>query len=98
MQGYGGTQVELEREPPARPCCAVMIGSNNIRRPAGMSVQASAEVGRAHQGLALLHFSDQPKPFWSHLPVSLCLIEWRNFTRPTYPKKRAYVEQSSGRV
>jgi hypothetical protein len=24
-----------------------------------------------YQGLTLVHFSAQPKPFWSHLPVSL---------------------------
>jgi hypothetical protein len=24
------------------------------------------------QGLTLVHFSAQPKPFWSHLPVSPC--------------------------
>ena len=30
------------------------------------------------QGLTLVHFSAQPKPFWSHLTVSPCLIDWGN--------------------
>jgi len=28
------------------------------------------------QGLTLVHFSAQPKPLWSYLPVSPCLIDW----------------------
>jgi len=36
----------------------------------------SMRSGASHQGLTLLHFSAQPKPFWSHLPVSPCLIDW----------------------
>jgi len=28
------------------------------------------------QGLTLVHFSAQLKLFWSHLPVSSCLIYW----------------------
>ena len=28
------------------------------------------------QGLTLVHSSAQPKPFWSHLPVSPCLLDW----------------------
>ena len=27
------------------------------------------------QGLTLVHFSAQPKPFWSDLPVSPCLLD-----------------------
>ena len=50
------------------------------------------------QGLTLVHFSPQPKPFWSHLPVSPCLIDWRRILHPTYPTKCAYVEPKSGRV
>jgi hypothetical protein len=28
------------------------------------------------QGLTFVHFSAQQKPFWSHLPVCPCLIDW----------------------
>jgi hypothetical protein len=42
--------------------------------------------------------SAQPKPFWSHLPVSLCLIDWGEIMHPTYPTECAYVEPKSGRV
>jgi len=41
------------------------------------------------QGLTLVHFSAQPKPFWSHLPVSPCLIDWGNIMHPTYPTQCA---------
>jgi len=36
------------------------------------------QVSRASpgQGPTLVHFSAQPKPFFSHLPVSPCLIDW----------------------
>jgi len=44
------------------------------------------------QGLALVHFSAQPKPFWSHLPVSPCQIDWGKFRQVTYPAKCAHVE------
>ena len=40
------------------------------------------------QGLTLVHFSAQPKPFWSHLPVSPCLIEWGKIMHPTYPPQK----------
>jgi len=50
------------------------------------------------QGLTLVHFSAQPVPFWSHLPVSPCLIDWGKIMHPTYPTKCAYVEARSGRV
>ena len=50
------------------------------------------------QGLTIVHFSAQPQPFWSHLPVSPCLIDWGKIMHPTYPTKRAYVEPNSGRV
>jgi len=39
------------------------------------------------QGLTLVLFSTQPKPFWSHLPVSPCLIEWGEFMHPTLSYK-----------
>jgi hypothetical protein len=44
------------------------------------------------------YFSAQPKPCWSHLPVSPCLIDWGEIMHPTYPTKCAYVEPKSGRV
>ena len=55
------------------------------------------DVGKG-QGLTLIHFSAQPKPFWPHLPVSPCLIDWGKIVHPTYPTKCAYVEPKSGRV
>ena len=50
------------------------------------------------QGLTLVHFSAQPKPFWSHLPVPPCLTDWGKIMHPTYPTKCAYVEPRSGGV
>ena len=35
--------------------------------------------------VTLVHVSARPKPFWSHLPVSPCLIDWGNIMHPTYP-------------
>jgi hypothetical protein len=43
------------------------------------------------QGLTLVNFSAQPKPLWSHLLVSPCLIDWGKIMHPTYPTKCAYV-------
>jgi hypothetical protein len=50
------------------------------------------------QGHTLVHFSAQPKPFWSHLPVVPCLINWREIMHLTYPTKCAYAEPESVRV
>ena len=50
------------------------------------------------QRLKLVHFSAQPKPFRSHLPVSPYLIDCRKIMHPTYPTKCAYVEPKSGRA
>jgi len=52
------------------------------------------------QGLTLVHFSAQLKPFWStsHLSVSPCLIEWGKIMHLTNPTKCAYIEPESGRV
>ena len=50
------------------------------------------------QGHTLVHFSAQPKPFWSHLPVSPCLIDWGKIMHPIYPTKYAHVEPKDGRV
>ena len=54
--------------------------------------------GAQRQGLILVHFSAQPKPFWSHLPVPPCLIDCEKIMHPTYPTKSAYVEPKTGRV
>jgi len=58
-------------------------------------VDAADEHG---QGLTLVHCSAQPKPFWSQLPVSPCLIDWGKIMHQPYPTKCAYVEPKSGRV
>ena len=59
---------------------------------------AVAGAAAAGQGLTLVRFSAQPKPFWSHLHVPPCLIKWGIIMTPTYPSKCAYVEPKSGRV
>jgi ankyrin repeat protein len=68
----------------------------------GTSLYLAAYGGYEHvvqwQGLALVHFSAQPKPFWSHLPVFPCLTDWGEIMHPTYPTKCAYVEPKIGRV
>ena len=71
----------------------------NLRRYS----KAAFEQQKQRHGLkawafTLVHFSAQPKPFWSHLPVSPCLIEWGKIMHPTYPTKCAYVEPKIGRV
>ena len=50
----------------------------------GASGQGGADLPRG-QGLTLVHFSAQPKPFWSHPPLSPCLIDWGKIMQPTYP-------------
>jgi len=50
------------------------------------------------QGLTLVHFSAQPEPFWSHLPVYPCVIDWGEIMQPTFPTKYAFVEPKCGRV
>jgi len=52
----------------------------------------------ADQGLTLVHFPAQPRPFFSYLPMSPCLIDWGEIMHPTYPTKCAYVVPKSGRV
>jgi len=41
---------------------------------------------------------DGCKPFWSHLPVPPCLIDWGKVMYPSYSTKCAYVDPKSGRV
>jgi len=57
--------------------------------------------GAGGKGLHLLvHFSAQPKPFWSHLPlpaVSPCLMTGGNSCTQRIPRI-AYVEPECGRV
>jgi hypothetical protein len=52
-------------------------------------VRAVRKFPGAHhgQGLTLVHFSAQCKPFQSHLPVFPCLIDWGKVMHPTYPQK-----------
>jgi hypothetical protein len=42
---------------------------------------------KAHpqQGLTLVHCLAQPRPCWSHFPMSPCLIDRGGIMRPTYP-------------
>jgi hypothetical protein len=76
------------------------------RAPAGPGHGGALLVARArarcqwprHQGLTLVHFSAQLEPFWSHLPVFPCQIDWGKLMHPTYLMKCAYVKPRSGRV
>jgi len=43
----------------------------------------AAKVLARYQGLTHVHFSAQPKPFRSHLPVSPCLKDWGKIMHPT---------------
>ena len=58
-----------------------------------------AQIGTTwYQGLTFVHFLAQPKPSWSHLPVSPCLIDWEIIMHPTDPTNGANIEPKSGRV
>jgi hypothetical protein len=75
---------------------------NGIRASGGghkrtMSVRSDDIGPRPHQGLTLFHVSAQPKPCWSHLLVSPCLIDWGEIMQLMYPMKLANVEPKSGR-
>ena len=70
-------------------------GRSSIGSDAGTSGQGQMGGG---QGLTHVHFIAQPKPFWSHLTVSPCLIDWGKIMHPTYPTKCAYVEPKIGRA
>jgi len=75
------------------------LSSSSARRAeveAGNTVLRGQVAELQGQGLTLVHFSAQPKPCWSHLSFSPCLIDWGEI--PTYPAKCAYVETNSGRV
>jgi len=68
------------------------------RASSSMSCRLSARrVSALQQGLTIVHFSPQPKPCFSHLPVSPCLIDWGEIMHPSYATKRAYGEPKSGR-
>jgi hypothetical protein len=45
-------------------------------RPHALHFLSTLWLGAHSQGLTLVHFSAQPKSFWSQLPVSPCLIDW----------------------
>jgi len=67
------------RPPPSAP-------ARSPKLAAAAAISCSME-----QGLTLVNFSAQPKPLWSHLLVSPCLIDWGKIMHPTYPTKCAYV-------
>jgi len=48
------------------------------------------------QGLTVVHFSVQPKPCWSHLCLSPCLIDWGKIMHPTYPQNVLTLSQIVG--
>ena len=77
---------------------AAGIGTRRQAHSAGSPPRPTLPVSSPRQGLTLVHFSAQPKPFWSHFPVSCCLLDWGKIMHPTYFIKCAYVEQNSGRV
>jgi len=62
------------------------------------ATKTAAAAASGGQGLTLVHFSAQPKPFWAHHPVSPCPIDWGKIMHPTCPTKCADVEPKSGRV
>jgi len=65
----------------------------DVRRRENLRAQNTCEAGAS-----LVHISAQPKPSWTHLPVSPCLLDWGEIMLPTHPTKCAYVEPKSGRV
>ena len=67
----------------ARTALAVV----GVRSPRGVALGSMP----LKQGLTLVHFSAQPKPCWSHLSLSTCLIDWGKIMHPTYPTKCAYM-------
>ena len=60
---------------------ALSAYTSTSRVPAGAPPMLTSR----NQGLTLVHFSAHPKPFWSRLPVSPCLIDWGEIMHPTYP-------------
>jgi len=62
---------------------AQLAAALGVRTPP-VRIDSMAKYGAlARQGLTLVHFSVQLKRFWSHLPVSLCLIDWGRIMHPT---------------
>jgi len=82
----GSAFADVRRPGESRCCCGAAA--------AAAQGEAAAEAG----AFTLVRFSAEPKPFWSHLLVSPCLIDWVKIKHLTYPTKCAYVEQISGRV
>jgi len=101
--GAEGLQGGVDDNEPAASAGAA--GLTGLRRGSGGGAEAedgaASGAGSASawwQGLTLVDFSAQPKLFWSHLPVSPCLIDCGEIMRPTYPTECANVEQNSGLV
>jgi hypothetical protein len=57
---------------------AIFDGANHRRSAGGMPALLRGQHARAGagQGLKLVQLSAQPKPIWSHLPVSPSLTDW----------------------
>jgi hypothetical protein len=67
-----------------------------VGRDGGRAARARRQC--AGRGLTLVHFSAQPRPFWSHLRVAPCLIDGGEIMHPMYPTKSTHVELNSGLV
>jgi len=82
---------------------AAVVGAAAAGSGAGAGAGAAVESGESGSGgggqrLTLVPFSAQPKPFWSHLPVSPSIIDWGEIMHPTYLSKCADVEPESRRA
>ena len=91
MRGKGQSKLKLSGN--GNECKPLTSGMNSL-----LPVLEAVLKTQRGQGLTLAHFAAQPKPFWSNLPVSPCLINCGKIMHPTYPTKCAYVEPKSGRV
>ena len=84
------------------PCACDVSGSSAPSSPfmtqSTSHVDVAPSEAAASQGLTLVHFSAQRKPFWSHLLASPCLLDWGKVMHPRHPTQCAYVEPKSGRV
>ena len=56
----------------------------NLRRYAEDQPGRGDPERRHGQGLTLVHFPAQPKPFWSHLPMGPCLRDRGKIMHPMY--------------
>jgi len=55
--------------------------------------QLHAARGAQGKGLTPVDFLAQPKPFWSHLPVSPRLIDWGEIMHSRYATKSAMLSR-----